>query len=116
PMLPNDAYALAAFGIAAVALLARAARREAAFRSRFASLIGTPPASTVELVQRARWHRLRHGIVEGALSPRALEDAFDAIREAFDPQAVSKLHSLATRLRAFKAIASDETHLPVIGL
>ena len=87
-MQRREAGALAAFGMAAAALVARALYRELAFRSRFAKLPHDPPPETQIALKRHRWHRLRHDIIKGAVSPRELERAFDAIRAAFAPQQV----------------------------
>ena len=87
-MQQREAAAVAAFGVAAATLVARALYRELAFRARFAKLPRYPPPETQTALQRHRWHRLRHDIAKGAVPPRELERAFDAIRGAFAPQQV----------------------------
>ena len=66
----------------AILHLARARRR------RFAAVQATRPVATTEALEKHRWLALRHDVLRGAIAPRELEAAFDAIRAAFAPQQV----------------------------
>jgi len=57
-------------------------------RRRFAVLATSPPPATLAALAKHRWLPLRHAIVHDAVAQRKLEEAFDAMCDAFKPQQV----------------------------